>query len=101
MIYLDSVLGRRGAEEEAEFNAAGNFKEGSGDQSHLSMCNLEKTGKFIQLQLNYVSTWILLGGSKGDWGGFLCGCSVQNAFAQHTFRDTGECLLAKLLSWDH
>lgn len=52
MIYLDSVLGSREAEEEAEFNAAGNLKEGSGDQSHLFMCNLEKTTIFTQLFFN-------------------------------------------------
>lgn len=95
MIYLDSVLGRRAGEDEAEFDAAGNFKEGSGGQSHLFLHNLEKTAKFIRLQLNYVSAWILMGSKKGDWGGFLHGCSVQNAFAQCTFRDIARGALAK------
>lgn len=40
---------------------------------HLSICNLDKTAKFFQLQPKYVSAGVLMGGSEGDCGGFLHG----------------------------
>lgn len=56
-----------------DLNAIRKFRGGSGDQVHLSICNLDKTAKFIQPQLKYVSAGVLMGSSKGDCDGFLYG----------------------------
>lgn len=84
-----------------DFNAARKFKEGSGGQIHLSICNLDKTAKFIQPLLKYVLAGVLMGGSEGDWGGFLHGTIAAYTMPLHNacaVIQLEEHLLAKFLS---
>jgi len=68
----------------------GEIEEGSsGGESHLSVCNLDKTAEFIQPQLKYGSAGVLMAGREGGCSGLSPGTVAgHGAIAWRTGSDT-------------